>query len=234
MFKVEERRIASNLDTNFLKIIAIIAMTFDHTGKILFPDVLYFQIIGRIAFPIFAYCIVVGCLYTHDIKKYILRLFIFALISQPIYALANHPTWNGFVENIFIWNIFFTLIIGLSVVYGLKDRKWWISVLGLLVVGLFNFDYGIDGVILMIVFFLCRNNPIISATIIGVLLSIPFFLGNDLMILGVSIGKQGFAILSLPFIYINTNLNPRVNKYVFYAFYPVHLLVLYFIQIFIY
>lgn len=76
----EGLRIQGNLDTSFLKIIAIFAMTLDHVGKALFPEMIMLQIIGRIAFPILAYCIVVGCLYTHDFKKYIMRLGLFAMI----------------------------------------------------------------------------------------------------------------------------------------------------------
>lgn len=235
MNQVAEPRIASNLDTNFLKLIAIISMTFDHVGKSFFPDILNFQIIGRIAFPIFAYCIVIGCLYTSDIKKYIFRLSIFALISQPVYVLSSHPTWNGFIENLFIWNIFFTLVVGLLTVYGLKERKWWLFVLCLLIAAFGNLSYGIDGVILMIMFFLFRNKPAVSATIIGLLLVGVFFIGSshDFTILGLPMDIQGFAILSLPFIYLKTNFNPRINKYVFYAFYPLHLFLIYVIQIFI-
>lgn len=88
-----EVKIRQNLDTNFLKIVAIISMFIDHAGEVFFPDSMIIAIIGRIAFPLFAYCIVVGCLYTHDMKKYILRLAIFAVVSQPIYNMAFHPTW---------------------------------------------------------------------------------------------------------------------------------------------
>ena len=79
------RRISWNMDTNFLKIIAIITMTLDHVGKIIFPEIIILQIIGRVAFPVFAYCIVVGCLRTKDFKKYFLRLIIPAFIYQFVF-----------------------------------------------------------------------------------------------------------------------------------------------------
>ena len=80
---MQEQRLKTNLDTNLIKLIAIIAMTVDHIGGAFFPEYPVFRWIGRIAFPLFCYCLTVGMLYTHDIKKYLLRLGTFAFISQP-------------------------------------------------------------------------------------------------------------------------------------------------------
>ena len=74
-------KLMTNLDTDFLKLIAIISMTIDHVGGVFFPEYPVFRYIGRLAFPIFAYCLTVGLLYTHDIKKYLARLALFAVIS---------------------------------------------------------------------------------------------------------------------------------------------------------
>lgn len=49
-----------------LKIIGMIAMTIDHIGYFLFPQIEAFRIIGRIAYPIFAYMIAEGCRYTRN------------------------------------------------------------------------------------------------------------------------------------------------------------------------
>ena len=65
-----------NTDTNFIKLIAIITMTIDHIGAVFFENCLIFRIIGRIAFPLFVYSIMIGYFNTKSIKKYILRLFI--------------------------------------------------------------------------------------------------------------------------------------------------------------
>ena len=56
---------------NQLKIIALVAMTWDHMGKQLFPQIGWLQIVGRLAFPIFAYMIAEGCAYTKNRKKYL-------------------------------------------------------------------------------------------------------------------------------------------------------------------
>lgn len=65
---MQEQRLKTNLDTNLIKLIAIIAMTVDHIGGAFFPEYPVFRWIGRIAFPLFCYCLTVGMLYTHDKK----------------------------------------------------------------------------------------------------------------------------------------------------------------------
>ena len=77
-----------NQDTSLLKVIAMLTMLCDHAGKMLFPQYRVMRIIGRLAFPIYAYCIAAGCVYTRDHLKYIRRLVLLSLISQPIYAVA--------------------------------------------------------------------------------------------------------------------------------------------------
>ena len=65
--------------------IAIVSMVFDHTGYILFKNFSWMNYIGRLAFPIFAFQLTEGYSYTKNLKKYFLRLFIFAIISQIPY-----------------------------------------------------------------------------------------------------------------------------------------------------
>ena len=76
-----------------LKIIAMITMIIDHSGDVFNPLLheksLIFNAVGRIAFPLFAFMVVEGYTHTSNIKKYLLRLFIFALISEiPFYILV--------------------------------------------------------------------------------------------------------------------------------------------------
>ena len=68
-------RLKTNLDTDLLKLIAIAAMLIDHIGGAFFPEVGVFRWIGRLAFPIFCYCLTVGLMYTHDIRRYLGRLW---------------------------------------------------------------------------------------------------------------------------------------------------------------
>ena len=77
------------------ELIAIAAMLIDHIGGAFFPEVGVFRWIGRLAFPIFCYCLTVGLLYTHDVRKYLTRLGIFALVSQPFYILPSTRSANS-------------------------------------------------------------------------------------------------------------------------------------------
>ena len=61
-------------------------------------------------------------LYTKDIKKYLLRLSVFALISQPFWILAFNA--DEFMDNLFNLNIFFTLVVSLAAAWGFKEKKW--------------------------------------------------------------------------------------------------------------
>lgn len=229
----ETNKTQQNLDTGFLKLIAIISMAIDHVGKIFFPDNILMAIIGRIAFPLFGYCLVVGCLYTSNYKKYILRLLVFAVISQPFYNMAFHPSWEEFLQEFFSVNIFFTLIAGVLAVNALMEIKkhWWMLALALAMEVLIGLDYGLYGIILMLIFYLCRNRSWLSA-----LLALAWIIwcggAGDFLQLGpVSLGLQFFAILALPLIYIHSNVKPKINKYFFYAFYPAHLLLIFIVRI---
>ena len=158
-------RMETNLDTDVLKLVAIIAMLIDHVGGAFFPEVGVFRWIGRLAFPIFCYCMTVGLLYTRDVKRYLGRLAVFAVISQPFYVLATHPHDWMVDLNWTNWNIFFTLFLSLLAMVGFKERKWWLFLGAFFVVSWWNFDYSGTGIQLMLIFFLCRNHPGIGAAL---------------------------------------------------------------------
>lgn len=230
----EGPKVRTNLDTDFLKLIAIASMLIDHIGGAFFPEVGVFRWIGRLAFPIFCYCLTVGLLYTHDIKRYLGRLGAFAIISQPFYVLAFHPNdwrleWNN-------WNIFFTLFLSLLAMYGLKERKWWLFFLGFFAVSFGNFDYAGMGVQMMLIFYLCRNKPRLGAALF-VLTYLPalwsgyaqdplcFTLGP------LTVNWTIFGMLAAPLIFRGTHSGVKVPKWFFYAFYPVHLALIALLQI---
>ena len=219
---MDSAKLKSNLDTNLIKIVAIISMTFDHVGNAFFPEYPVFRWIGRIAFPLFCYCLTVGMLYTHDIKKYVLRLSAFALISQPFWILAFNS--DDIIGNIFNLNIFFTLIVSLLATWGFKEKKWWLFIIGLILLNVINFDYAMTGLILMMIFYLCRNKPLLGA-LIYTLTYLPAINGymEDPLALKIgthAIGFEIFALLALPFIYIHTNSNLKISKWFFYIYYP--------------
>ena len=195
----------TNLDTNFLKLVAIISMFIDHVGAAFFPEYPVFRWLGRLAFPIFCYCMTVGMLYTSNIRRYLGRLGLFAVISQPFWILAFNP--QDILGNLTNWNIFFTLFISLLAVWGFKEKKWCL---------------------LMLVFYLCRKKPSLGA-VLYVLLYLPaFFTASPGDPLSLTIGNYGIgfeagALLALPLIFLHTNTSLRIPKWFFYAFYPAHL-----------
>ena len=230
---MNDRKLKTNLDTDFIKIIAVVSMTIDHIGGAFFPQYPAFRWIGRIAFPLFCYCLTVGMMYTGDIKKYLLRLGAFAVISQPFWILAFNS--DDIIGNIFNLNIFFTLIVSLLGAWGFKERKWWLLILALILLNVINFDYAMTGLILILIFYLCRNKPWLGAAVYT-LTYLPALNGNmadplALKIGGHAIGFEIFALLALPFIYIQTNSGLKIPKWFFYIYYPVHLFAIYLIGI---
>src|SRR5690349_2688541 len=133
---------AGNHNTNFLKLLGLITMTIDHIGKIFAPDDLLWQMIGRLTFPLFAYCLVAGFLHTRSVNNYLKRLALLALVSQPFYVLA-------FDYKFYEPNIFFTLFLGLLSLHFFKQRLWIAYTLTFIVSFLINTDYGLLGLLLI-------------------------------------------------------------------------------------
>ena len=89
-----------------LKWIGIVSMIVDHIGRMFFPDIWVFTAIGRLAFPIFALLTAVGFMYTANIFRYGIRLFLLALLSEPIFDYAFFGTFFYPDRQ----NVFFTLV----------------------------------------------------------------------------------------------------------------------------
>ena len=154
-------KLRTNLDTDFLKLIAVLSMTVDHVGAVFFPEYPVFRWIGRMAFPLFCYCMTVGLLYTHDIRRYLARLGVFALLSQPFWILAFNA--DDFLGNLLNFNIFFTLFVSLLAMWGFKEHNWPLFLGCVLLLAFVNFDYSVTGVMLMLIFYLCRQKPALGA-----------------------------------------------------------------------
>ena len=231
-----------NKDTNLLKLIAITSMLCDHAGRMLFHSRVM-NCIGRLAFPIFAYCIAVGCIYTKNHLKYLSRLVLIGLVSQPFYALAMAHTYPsmyaisfrdnpvGAVLNFYAesWNhpsIFFTLTLGLLVIWTIRERKLILTVaLALFVWKAQRYiDYGWRGVTLIVLFYLFIPKWWMSLPVVGSFMLWWAMRSNTYHIFGIGFDIQVFAMLSLIPIYIHTNSHIKMNKWVFYLFYPGHMI----------
>ncbi len=203
-----------------LKLIAIFTMTIDHIGVMIFPQLIGFRIIGRLAFILFAFLIVNGYKYTHNRQRYLLRLIIMAFISQI-------PDMLGITH--YIGNIFFTLSIGLGSIMLLDDRKFssYVGYVFLLILVYFiKIDYGLYGVLTINAFYFIdkyKLNPLIQIAIFIIL----NYYGINVQHFS---NIQYYSMFSLLFIWAyNEKLgyNNRILSQVFYWYYPVHLAVIF-------
>lgn len=234
-----------NNDTGLLKLVAMIAMLCDHAGKMLFPQYRIMRIIGRLAFPIYAYCLAVGCVYTHNPLGYLKRIVLLALISQPLYAVSLSHTVPAmytvsFAEqpvlaflNFYIhsWSkpsILISLAFGMLLIWSLRERQLVFTAGLCVLIWLIQheLDYGVRGIALMLLFYVFCNRPWLSLPCV---LALMVWWGSGLggyNLFGFKFGMQMFAVLALPLIYIPTKTNIRLPKWLFYAFYPLHLVLI--------
>jgi hypothetical protein len=98
-----------------LKIVGILIMIIDHVGMLLFPQIIVLRVIGRLAFPIFAYYLTEGYAHTSNFGKYLFRLFAFAILAQFPFYLATGTTRL---------NVFFSFFVGLLAIHAYKKRKY--------------------------------------------------------------------------------------------------------------
>lgn len=211
------------LDGRTLKVIAVISMLIDHVGAVLFPDILPFRIIGRLAFPIYCFLLVEGARYTRDMKKYMVRMGIFALISELPFDLAFYH------QSFYLGhqNVFFTLLIGLIMIKGLEHsfhdmevpdviNKLIIVAVAGIAAELLQTDYGFSGIAIIFAFYILRERAAFK------------YLITALICIGMG-WIEAFAILSLiPIALYNGQRGSQTKamQYGFYIFYPAHLLLL--------
>lgn len=202
-----------------LKWIAVITMLLDHVGAVFFPEVLWLRIVGRLSFPIYAYCLSEGFLYTANVNRYFLRLAALALLSQIPFNLVFYGT--PFSGNSL--NIFFTLAWGLLCLKAIKryHGQMMYGVAAMFAFGLtaelFHMDYGMGGILMIFAFYLIIQKEWEKAGwCIFVLTNIFWFWG----------GIQWAALLAAIPIGLYGKLPTRRKQRFFYWIYPFHLLLL--------
>ena len=204
------------LDSFQLKCIAIVSMALDHTGTVLYPSQIWLRCLGRIAFPIFCFLIVEGFFHTHDVRRYMGRLGVFALISEIPYDLAFRGVPLEYAHQ----NVFFTLLIGIGMVVLLERNREWpvkavILLLAMWLAVLIRSDYNFRGVLLIFVFYIFHESRWLAVTAGG------FW---NFLYQGVI---QKYGVLSVLPLALYNGERGRKMKYFFYIFYPAHLLLLY-------
>lgn len=203
-----------------LKLIAIITMTIDHIGFTLMYGGEYYnicRIVGRTAFPIYCFLIAEGFVRTKDVKKYALRLFAFAIVSEIPFNLMITGRLFAFRYQ----NVFFTLLLGLLLLcwyyYFNTKNNMAVALSGVPVfmaaAHFLNTDYSWWGVMLIFLFYAFKDNKLMAV----------FFAAVSMLLYG---GTERYAVLSLVPILLYNGNKGRSMKYLFYVYYPLHILVL--------
>jgi len=184
-----------------LKLIAIVSMFLDHIGYHYGTDI--FRIIGRLAFPIFAFLVVNGFFKTRNRWKYLLRMFVFALISEiPFDLCFRDAFWEATYQN-----VFFTLSLGLLALIvtdimrksaGLRYFCFVPEIVCMAAAEYISSDYGFEGVLIIAAFYACYNRKadkirIIPATVCVAAITlypIVYLFAYDILKTGVQINKS--------------------------------------------
>jgi hypothetical protein len=225
-----------------LKIIACSLMIIDHLGIIFFPDNPFLRIIGRLAFPMFAYLIAEGYRHTKDPTSYLGRLFLFSLISQPFYMF-------GFKYPHLEFNIFFTLTAGLYGIYAYEKSKNFSAVLFAAISCEFvRVSFGAPGVLLIFaMYYFSKDYKKMALWLfsIGIMSCIRkniwmYIQDPQFVLTWAYLTKHSVAALAQPLCFLavpiialyNGKQGPKM-KYFFYLFYPGHLAILGLIRTFL-
>lgn len=263
------------MNTFALKLLAIVLMLIDHIGVILLSQTDHFNLyllcrgLGRLAFPIFAFLLVEGFSRTSNVKKYLERLGLFALISEIPFDLAFYQVrygsslWADLSQGLFgdhdlevidlvffrlfrYQNIFFTLFLGLLLMYYMRrvEGKYKNQVVlanvweALLVVGfcaiayLIRSDYEVAGILIITAFYIFRGSKLLQSAAlfiisITLLCNVSYFLATGDIRNIISL----FATLAMLPIALYNEKKGKDIKYLFYIFYPGHLMLLYLLSL---
>jgi len=242
---------AGNQATGTLKLIALLFMLIDHLGAVVFPHSQEMRILGRIAFPVYCWCMVVGFHYTRSVSKYLGRILLTGIISQPLYAyVMNHVGNTG--NLLYDWmlakpNIFLTLLLGLAALWGIREERFgsriWAPVLAILLATVLKVDYGWRGVLFIILLYAARGTrSSVAALMVAYFLywgtlyrvtssffgmpfdvrNLPAYLSEPL---GAFLRMETYGLMALPLILIPFRRNIRLPAWVSYGIYPAHLLI---------
>lgn len=203
-------------------------MTTDHIGALLLPSDIIFRIIGRLAFPIYAFLCAEGAAKTSNINKYLTRLAIFAVVSEIPYDLFR----EGSIFNLWNQNIFFTLFLGVVAVKLYNDTYGFFTVaLCAFAAEVMMADYGWYGVVLIFVFYYFRSSKtgqLAAFTTLNLVhyIYLSAFAGSG------NAGLQAFSLAAVLPIYIyNGKKGCSFGKMFFYTYYPLHLFVIFCIHL---
>ena len=205
------------LSDSALKVIALVSMTVDHIAYYLMDHNTWgydmMRTVGRMAFPIFAFLLVEGYGHTRSTRKYALSLLAFALISEIPWWLLNHDNTH---------NVFFTLLLGLIVIEGInklgkKPLLWAVLIITICTIAIFlHVDYEYSGILLICTFHIFKPDKVTKC-----LLATLFMYQYG--VVGLWLGLSAILCYNVERGFIKG----QYAKYLCYAYYPLHLMLLF-------
>ena len=204
---------------SWLKAIAMLSMLIDHIAYYYGCDNPYLyelmRTVGRIAFPTFAFLLAEGFVHTRNRQQYLISLFAFALLSEIPWMLLNHDGSH---------NVIFTLLAGILGLHVIENSKsHWVTAICITLIGLATIladtDYSWRGFGLVLIFYMFRGRPELQ-TLFGIPLMYEYGIMGVLVafsVIWLYNGERGF-------------IQGKAWKYAFYAFYPVHLMMIYYLR----
>ena len=222
-----------------LHIIAMIFMLCDHMWATIL-DYEWLTCIGRIAFPIFAFLITEGYIHTSNINKYIKRMVIFAIITEiPFNLMVSASPIYPFHQNV-LWTFVISL---LTLKYLSFDntknifKSILIILLAIIIATVTMCDYFGTGVMMVVGFYIFRKSKLLQLLMmiyVNMILLQGYSYPIDIAGYTYYFPQQGFALLSLIFIWLyngKQGYHAKWFKIFCYAFYPLHMLILYILTI---
>lgn len=213
-----------------IKLVAVLTMIVDHIGLYVFPQLYYLRIIGRLSYPLFAWSISNGAVHTKNINLYLVRLLAFSFISQIPYVLLSKEAGIYPIG----LNVFFTLFLGLMCIKIWKSEQSKAlkitEIVSIVFSGqLANVSYGAIGILSILFFYIFEGNlklTFLSQFFLYVVIRFGLIMAGVYKITCLSI-LQPTAVFSILLINKYNNKQGVKAKYIFYLFYPLHLLLFY-------
>lgn len=236
------------LNSNHLKIIAIIAMTIDHIADLLYPGMPnifmsnVMHIIGRLTAPIMFFFICEGYHYTKNVKNYISRLFIFALISHFAYCFAfginfiPFSTGDIFNQTSIMWTLAWA-VVALHILHGKNNLKEWQKWLLIILINLITFSSDFSSIAVMAILFMYDRRGNLKSQMTSMMAWLTLYALISYLFVSKTYGLIAMtAILVYPLLknYNGKRGKAKWLKWFFYLYYPLHLIIIGALRLYMY
>lgn len=250
--KILKSRIS--LDSNSIKLIAILAMTIDHIAWMVFPGYakellpIVLHILGRITCPIMCYFVAEGYYHTKNIRRYTGRLFVFAIISHFAYIFASMDfvDWKSFIpfyygsilnQTSVMWSLAWGLVM-LRVAESKRITSDAIKTVWIILICIVSFPSDWSCIAGLCVLAFGTNRGKFKTQMLWMVFYVAIYAAVYFFALDQIYGLLQMAVvLSIPILRTYNgergrypNLN-RLMKWLFYLYYPLHLFIIGLIQI---